>query len=192
MVAAAETKDSFNFEFELRDITSCFLCGVGCAPHCSPELNVSLYNLVKVAEWDKNIAHYIPPHPCSSIMAAQTLEQKKQMYSRQLAAHTFRQWNAVRQNQSGEKEDEPDSKGSDILHTHDEKQSRFGGDQQTHTSGRQDQNKNPGQSLYTPDLKYAIDVFLFTGTAVQVVDYGRTSEHDCDVSKERSTRIAGS
>jgi hypothetical protein len=30
---------------------------------------------------------------------AQTIEQKKQQYSRQLALHTFRQWNAARESQ---------------------------------------------------------------------------------------------
>jgi hypothetical protein len=33
-------------------------------------------------------------------MSARTIEQQKQHYSRQLALHTFRQWNAVREIQS--------------------------------------------------------------------------------------------
>lgn len=77
-------------------------------------------------------------------MTAQTLEQKKQVYSRQLAAHTFRQWNAVRQNQFSEKRDKADSKEPDAQGTRDEKQSRFGGDQQTCTPEKQDENKNYG------------------------------------------------
>jgi len=33
-------------------------------------------------------------------MAALTLEQKKQRYSRDLAEHTLRQWNSLRENQA--------------------------------------------------------------------------------------------
>jgi len=44
-------------------------------------------------------------------MPAQTIEHKKQQYSRQLALYTFRQWNAVRESQSLELRGAPE--GSD-------------------------------------------------------------------------------
>ncbi|KAF9459451.1 hypothetical protein BDZ94DRAFT_1268214 [Collybia nuda] len=81
-------------------------------------------------------------------MAAQTLEQKKQLYSRQLAAHTFRQWNAVCQNQPHEKkaEDDPRSRGPDIGLVHDDRQLKFGSDQRACTPEERSQGRGHCQS----------------------------------------------
>ncbi|TFK41343.1 hypothetical protein BDQ12DRAFT_721026 [Crucibulum laeve] len=45
-------------------------------------------------------------------MTADTVEQQKQLYSKQLAAHTLRQWNSVRQNTSQDSQNKRPGKPS--------------------------------------------------------------------------------
>jgi len=45
-------------------------------------------------------------------MAGQTVERQKQLYSRELAAHTLRQWNTVHKSNDGAKRDEENTASS--------------------------------------------------------------------------------
>lgn len=47
--------------------------------------------------------------PCRLIMAHTTIEEQKEAYARELAAHTLQQWNAIRRSLDGEKSGEDSS-----------------------------------------------------------------------------------
>lgn len=112
-------------------------------------------------------------------MAAQTIEQRKQQYSRQLAAHTFRQWNAVRQNQSHEvSADKP--KEIDVQHHCIDNPA--GGETLVYTPGQQDKNKRQREGgAGTYQLVLVLMHHTFQG--INVIDYA------CDTFKERSKGI---
>lgn len=70
--------------------------------HCIKGAKPSIKSLLPAPSSLPKIANHTTP----PTMAVQTLEQQKQRYSRQLAAYTFRQWNAVKDAKLPEKKDQ--------------------------------------------------------------------------------------